>query len=418
MVEVQRTDYIKKLKGKRHNGLVKIITGVRRSGKSYLLFKLFKRFLLNEGVNESHIISVQLDDFGYRRLHDPEALYNFLTDAIKDEEPYYILLDEIQMVKNFESVLNGLLHKPNVDLYVTGSNSKFLSSDIVTEFRGRGDEIRMYPFSFAEVYGVLGGDKWDAWSQYLRYGGMPQVLNMASAQEKEEYLKNLFSQVYLTDIINRYNLRGNGDMEAVANVLSSSVGSLTNPKRISDTFQSSGISRVSQPTISIYIGYLEDAFLISKAMRFDVKGRNYIGTPAKYYLVDVGLRNARLNFRQQDESHLMENVIYNELLRRGYSVDVGVVELNARSDNGKIKKMQLEVDFVVNSGSKRYYIQSALVMPTEEKRMQERRSLLHINDSFKKIIIQKSQMEPWYDDEGIWHLSLMDFLLDPQILGS
>ncbi len=413
MFEVSRTDYIDTLKSKQHNGLVKIITGVRRCGKSYLLFTLYKRFLLENGVAEEQIIALALDDFKNRKYLEPEMLYEYVTAKIVDDRCYYILLDEIQLVKDFESILNGFLHIPNTDVYVTGSNSKFLSSDIITEFRGRGDEIRVYPFSFAEFYSVIGGDKWEAWSKYYRYGGMPQTLNISTAKEKETYLKGLFSQVYLSDIINRYKLRGQEEIEVLTNILSSSIGSLTNPKRISDSFKSERNLTVSQPTISKYLSYLEDSFLVSKAMRYDVKGRKYIATPMKYYMVDIGLRNARLSFRQQEESHIMENIIYNELLRRGFSVDVGVVEITGVNENSNVVRKHLEVDFVANMGSKRYYIQSALELPTLDKVAQEKKSLVNIVDSFKKIIIQRNPVEPWHDDDGVLWISLMDFLLNP-----
>lgn len=411
MFEVNRIDYLESLKSKRHNGLVKIITGVRRSGKSYLLFTLYRRFLQEDGVQESQIIALALDDFKNRKYLDPEALYDYVTSRIVDGRRYYILLDEIQLVKEFESVLNGFMHIPNTDIYVTGSNSRFLSSDIVTEFRGRGDEIRVYPFSFAEFYSVVGGDKWEAWSQYIRYGGMPHTLNIQTAKEKETYLKGLFNQVYISDIINRYNLRGQDEIEVLTNILSSSIGALTNPKRICDTFTSERKLKVSQPTISKYLTYLEDSFLVSKAMRYDVKGRKYIGTPMKYYFVDTGLRNARLNFRQQEETHLMENVIYNELMRRGFSVDVGVVEVSRVNENASVVRKQLEVDFVANMGSQRYYIQSAYELGTPEKLLQEKNSLVHIDDSFKKIIIQRNPVEPWHDEDGVLRIGLMDFLL-------
>lgn len=413
MFEVGRKDYIESLKSKRHNGLVKIITGLRRSGKSYILFNLFKRFLLEDGVAEDHVISLALDDFKNRRYCNPEALYDYVTGKITADGPYYVLLDEIQLVDDFESVLNGFLHIPGVDVYVTGSNSKFLSSDIITEFRGRGDEIRVYPFSFAEFYSVTGGDKWEAWSRYCRYGGMPQTLGIDSVKDKEAYLKNLFNQVYISDIINRYKLRGQDEIDVLTNILASSIGALTNPKRISDTFVSESNLKVSQQTISRYLGYLEDSFLISKAMRYDVKGRKYIGTPMKYYFGDVGLRNARLNFRQQEETHIMENVIYNELLRRGYSVDVGVVNATRLNNEPLAVRRQLEVDFVANMGSRRLYIQSAFELASQEKLAQEKGSLTNIGDSFKKVIIRRSPVEPWYDDDGILHLGLMDFLLDP-----
>ncbi len=414
MFEVSRKDYIESIKSKRHNGLVKIITGVRRSGKSYLLFTLYKRFLQEEGIAEDHIVTLALDDFKNRKYLDPETLYEYVTGRIVDDAPYYILLDEIQLVKDFESVLNGFLHIANTDIYVTGSNSKFLSSDIITEFRGRGDEIRVYPFSFAEYYSVVGGDKWDAWSKYCRYGGMPHVLNISTSREKESYLKGLFSQVYLSDIINRYKLRGQDEIDVLTNVLSSSIGALTNPKRISDTFTSERNLKVSQPTIAKYLTYLEDSFLVNKTMRYDVKGRKYIGTPMKYYFVDTGLRNARLNFRQYEETHIMENIIYNELLRRGFSVDIGVVEVSELNAKGNAVRKQLEVDFVANMGSNRYYIQSAFDLPTSEKMKQEKHSLINIEDSFKKIIIQRNPVEPWHDEDGVLIIGLMDFLLKPE----
>ncbi len=416
MFEVSRKDYIDTLKSKRNNGLIKIITGLRRAGKSYLLFTLYKRFLLDDGVPEEQIITLALDDFKNRRYHDPEALYDFVTKRITDGKPYYILLDEIQLADDFESVLNGVLHIPNTDIYVTGSNSKFLSSDIITEFRGRGDEIRVYPFNFAEFYSVTGGDRWEAWSKYCRYGGMPQTLGIDSAKDKEAYLKNLFNQVYISDIINRYKLRGQDEIDVLTNILSSSVGALTNPKRISDTFISERNLKVSQQTISRYLNYLEESFLVSKAMRYDVKGRKYIGTPMKYYFGDVGLRNARLNFRQQEETHIMENVIYNELLRRGFSVDVGVVEVKKLNENSFAVRKQLEIDFIANMGSRRYYVQSAFELASQEKMAQEKGSLVNTDDSFKKIIIQRNPVEPWYDDDGIFHLGLMDFLLVPESL--
>lgn len=415
MKEVYRADYISALVNKRHNGLIKIITGVRRCGKSYLLFTLFQRWLMQNGIDERHIIAVALDDFKNRALTDAEALYNHVSDAITDTGQYYILLDEIQLVNGFESVLNGFLHIPNADVYVTGSNSRFLSSDIITEFRGRGDEVRMQPFNFAEYYSVTGGDRYEAWADYCRYGGMPQTLTMVTPQEKETYLKNLFANVYVKDITARYKLRGQTDIDALTDVLASSIGSLTNPKRISDTFTSSAGIKVSQPTVSRYISFLEDAFIIERAMRYDVKGRHYIGTPVKYYFTDVGLRNARLNFRQQEENHIMENVVYNELRRRGYSVDVGVVEINGQHDK-QHTRTRLEVDFVANKGSSRVYIQVALDMNNEQKAAQEQRPLTNIADAFRKIIITRGPLVPWNDEHGILHIALLDFLLNTRTL--
>lgn len=415
MKEVDRKDYIDWLLRKRGNGLIKIITGVRRCGKSYLLFKLFRRKLIESGVDEDHIIALALDDFSNKKYHNPEELYNYVKNRIKDEEKYYILLDEIQLVDDFVSVLNGFLHISNVDVYVTGSNSRFLSSDIITEFRGRGDEIRVYPFSFAEICGISDFDKEKLWTLYCRYGGMPLVWNMDFDDERESYLKNLFEQVYLSDIINRYKLKGHDEIGVLTNVLASSIGSLTNPQRLANTFQSSSNLKLSQFTISSYIDYLIDSFLIERVHRFDVKGRKYIGTPMKYYFVDVGLRNARLNFRQQEENHIMENIIYNELLRRRYSVDVGVVPVNEKQDNKYVKK-QLEIDFIANKGDKRYYIQSAYEISNEEKIRQELQSFRNVDDSFKKIIIQRIPTKPWYNEQGVLYMSIMDFLLNPDSL--
>lgn len=415
MKEVDRKDYIDWLLRKRGNGLIKIITGVRRCGKSYLLFKLFRRKLIESGVDEDHIIALALDDFSNKKYHNPEELYNYVKNRIKDEEKYYILLDEIQLVDDFVSVLNGFLHISNVDVYVTGSNSRFLSSDIITEFRGRGDEIRIYPFSFAEISNISDFDKEKLWTIYCRYGGIPLVWSMDFDDERESYLKNLFEQVYLSDIINRYKLKGHDEIGVLTNVLASSIGSLTNPQRLANTFQSSSNLKLSQFTVSSYIDYLIDSFLIERVHRFDVKGRKYIGTPMKYYFVDVGLRNARLNFRQQEENHIMENIIYNELLRRRYSVDVGVVPVNEKQENKYVKK-QLEIDFIANKGDKRYYIQSAYEISNEEKIRQELQSFRNVDDSFKKIIIQRIPTKPWYNEQGVLFMSIMDFLLNPDSL--
>ncbi|MCD8296467.1 MAG: ATP-binding protein [Prevotella sp.] len=413
MFEVSRAEYIERLKSRRHNGMVKIITGVRRCGKSYLLFNLFRRFLLEDGIAEDHIIALQLDDFKNEEYHDRQKLYQYVTERIKDEgEYYYVLLDEIQMVEGFEGALNGFMHIRNADVYVTGSNSRFLSSDIITEFRGRGDEIRVYPFSFAEFYSIDGGDKREALTKYCRYGGMPQSLSYDTPLDKEDYLKGLFNKVYKTDIINRYSLRCHDEIDVLTNVLSSSIGALTNPKRISDTFKSERNLTVSQSTISKYLDYLEDSFLVSKALRYDVKGRKYISTPMKYFFVDVGLRNALLNFRQLEENHIMENIVYNELLRRGFSVDVGVVNVSRNDGNGKVVRKQLEVDFVANMGSSRYYIQSAYGIATPEKVEQEKGSLVNIRDSFKKIIIEHDYVIPWHDDDGILRIGILDFLMN------
>ncbi len=414
-MEIARDLYLQKLIDHKGNGLVKIITGVRRCGKSYLLFTLFYNHLLKEGVPEDHIIKVALDDFGNKSLSDPNELYAYVRSRIKDSDPYYILLDEIQLVSEFESVVNGFLHIANADIYVTGSNSKFLSTDIITEFRGRGDEIRVFPLCFTEFYSSLENNTPfnKAWLSYATYGGMPLCLTMRSETDKIKYLKGLFETTYITDIINRHNLRGNAEINELTNILASSIGSLTNPLKLCNTFNSQKNLKLSANTISAYIDHLQDAFLIEKAVRYDIKGKRYINTPSKYYFVDMGLRNARLSFRQQEYNHIMENVIYNELCLRGYSVDVGVIDSN-RQANDSIRKKQLEVDFVANLGSRRYYIQCAYHISDEEKRKQEQASLLGIDDGFKKIVIVGDDVLTGYNEKGILIASLSDFLFDPE----
>ncbi len=413
-MEVSRSDYIARLEGKRGNGLVKIITGVRRCGKSYLLFTLFRKHLLSTGVKDNQIVALALDDYGNRQYVEPDALYAYVKSKTSGQGPFYILLDEIQLVRDFESVLNGFLHIEGADIYVTGSNSKFLSSDIITEFRGRGDEIRVYPFTFAEMLSISERDKRDVWQDYVRYGGMPLAALAESPADKESYLKNLFNQVYINDIVNRYNLRGKDEIGELVDTLASGIGSLTNPLRLCNTFKSERKLTLSQFTISNYIDYLEDAFLISKAKRYDVKGRKYIGSPMKYYFVDVGLRNARLGFRQQEENHIMENILYNELLHRGFSVDVGVVHVQEKGDDGRQVRKQFEVDFVANLGSRRYYIQSAFEIGTIEKMEQEQHSFRKIDDSFRKILIQKDSVKPWHNENGVLIIGIFDFLLHPE----
>lgn len=412
-MEIKRDHYLNKLIGHKKNGLVKIVTGIRRCGKSYLLFKLFRDHLISSGVKEDHIISVALDDYGNKPLLDPDELYRHVKNSITDDGDYYILLDEIQLVRDFESVVNGFLHINSADVYVTGSNSKFLSSDVVTEFRGRGDEIRVYPLNFSEFYSAYGGDFDSAWLMFCNYGGMPLCLSMRTQEDKGKYLTNLFETTYLADIINRNNLRGNAEINELTDILASSIGSLTNPLKLSAAFGSTKRVKLSAGTISVYLGYLQDAFLIEKALRFDIKGKKYINTPAKYYFVDMGLRNARFSFRQQEYTHIMENVIYNELRARGYSVDVGVVETVGK-ENGVSLRKSLEVDFVVNSGDRRYYIQSAYNIPSEEKLKREQASLLSINDAFRKLIIVDRPILSGYNEQGIIMLSLKDFLLDPE----
>ena len=415
-MEIARDFYLTKLKNKKNNKLIKIITGLRRSGKSYLLDPMFKNALLADGVKEDHIIKVDLDSIENRELTtDGLNLYKYIMNKIKDDNMYYILLDEIQKVKDFESVLNSFLRKNNLDVYVTGSNSKFLSTDIITEFRGRGDEIRIYPLSFSEFYNVY-EDKKRALKDYMTYGGMPYILYLKTTEEKSEYLNGLFNNTYFNDIVERNKIQREDILEAIINMLSSSVGSLTNPKKLYDTFISNGYTEINRNTINSYINCLQDAFLINKAERYDIKGKKYITTPSKYYFTDIGLRNARLNFRQQEEDHLMENVIYNELLVRGYNVDVGVIERFEKDSTEKTIRKQLEVDFVCNQASKRYYIQSAFAIPNKEKMEQEQKSLVNINDNFKKIIIVKDDINLWRNEQGILIISLEEFLLNPNSL--
>lgn len=415
-MEIARDLYLKKLKSKRNNKMIKIITGLRRSGKSYLLDPMLKNSLLGDGVKEDHIIKVDLDSIENRDLtSDGLKLYEYIMNKIKDDDIYYILLDEIQKVQDFESVLNSFLRKKNLDVYVTGSNSRFLSTDIVTEFRGRGDEIRVYPLSFSEFYNAY-EDKSKALRDYMTYGGMPYTLYLKTTEEKSEYLNGLFKNTYLNDIIERNKIQREDILESIINMLSSSVGSLTNPKKIYDTFISDGYKDVNRNTINSYLNYLQDAFLINKAERYDIKGKKYITTPSKYYFTDIGLRNARLNFRQQEEDHLMENIIYNELLFRGYNVDVGVIERFEKNNEGRTIRKQLEVDFVCNQASKRYYIQSAFAIPNKEKMEQEQKSLINIDDSFKKIIIVKEDINLWRNEEGILIIGLEEFLLNPNSL--
>ena len=410
-MEAKRERYISSLLERRNNGLIKIITGVRRCGKSYLLFNLFKRKLMDLGVHEDHIIALALDDYQHKEFLNPDNLNQYVRTKIVDNGMYYVLLDEIQLVPNFEYLLNGFLHIPNVDIYVTSSNSKFLSTDIITEFRGRGDEVRVFPLSFSEFLSVFDGTETEAWNNYQTFGGMPGLLTINNKDRKVSYLQALFSQTYFQDIVSRYNLRGNEEIEELMDVMASNTGTLTNPLTLTNTFISEKKMRISRDTVASYLHYMQDAFLIEKARRYDIRGQQYIGTPMKYYFVDVGLRNARLNFRQNDYGHIMENVIYNELRMRGLSVDVGMVEINCK-ENGKSKRKQLEVDFVCNRGSQRYYIQSAYSIYDEEKRQQETQSLRYINDSFKKILIQKDSVLPYYDDNGFLNIGLFDFLTD------
>lgn len=413
---IQRDSYLEALKLRMHNGLIKVITGIRRSGKSFLLFQIFREYLLKTGVDRSHILSVELDLYENRKYRDPETILGYIRSMITDGDPYYILLDEVQMLADFEEVLNSLMHIPNTDIYVTGSNSRFLSKDIITEFRGRGDEIHIYPLSFREFMTAFDGDRYEGWAQYVTYGGLPLAATLPTERQKAEYLERLFAETYLKDIVERNHVAKEEELGILINVLASSVGSLTNPTRIESTFRSEIHSDISLNTIRQYIEYLKDAFLISEAYRYDVKGRKYIGTPLKYYFEDVGLRNARLGFRQTEENHLMENIIYNELKVRGFQVDAGIVEERIREDGGRRAKKQLEVDFVANMGSRRYYVQSAFSLPDEKKIRQEKASLVRISDSFKKIIVVKDVIPVRRDEDGITTMSIYDFLLNENSL--
>ena len=410
-MEIKRDKYLQDLINRMHNGMVKVVTGIRRCGKSYLLFKIFKNYLLEQGIPSNHIITIELDLRKNRHYREPDAILDYIEALITDDGQYYILLDEVQMLSDFEEVLNSLLHIGNADIYVTGSNSRFLSKDVITEFRGRGDEIHIFPLTFREFMEGYDGDIYHGWAEYVIYGGLPLTVTMKTEEQKVNYLTNLFKETYLKDIIERHNIKKNHELEDLVNILASSIGSLTNPPKIQATFKSIIQSAIGLNTIRQYIEYLEDAFIVSKANRYDVKGRKYIGTPLKYYFEDVGLRNARLGFRQVEETHLMENIIYNELRSRGYSVDVGVVEKRIINAEGKSERRQLEIDFIANLGSKRYYIQSAFSIPTKEKLAQETSSLVSANDSFKKIIIVKDVVNVTRDERGITTMSIYDFLL-------
>lgn len=413
---IRRDIYLNKLISKRHNGLIKVVTGVRRCGKSYLLFELFREYLKNEQVPDDHIIEMAFDAYENKKYQDPEVFFPYLTERINDYDQYYVLLDEVQLLGDFESILNSLARRKNVDVYVTGSNAKFLSKDIITEFRGRGDEVHMYPLTYAEYMSVYDGEKGDAWRDYVLYGGLPLVLGFQTPGQKADFLKSLFEETYISDIIGRNNVRNKAELEELLNILSSAVGSLTNPSKLSATFKSVKNKTISKTTIKRYIEYLEDAFLIDSAIRYDIKGKKYIDTPSKYYFTDLGLRNARLNFRQVEETHAMENIIFNELKVRGYNVDIGVVVMNETDKAGKKVRKQLEIDFVAGKGSKRYYIQSAFALPDERKMQQEQRSLINTGDGFKKIIITKDALAPLYNGEGVLIMSVYDFLLNPESL--
>ncbi|HIT06819.1 MAG TPA: ATP-binding protein [Candidatus Scybalocola faecipullorum] len=415
-MEIKRDKYLQDLINRMHNHMIKVVTGVRRSGKSYLIFHIFQNYLIEQGVHQSHIIRIELDQRKYRQYRDPDVILEYLESCIHDDRMYYILLDEVQLLNEFEEVLNSLLHIDNVDVYVTGSNSRFLSKDVITEFRGRGDEIHIFPLTFKEFMQVYEGDMYRGWADYMLYGGLPLTATMKTEEQKISYLTRLFEETYLKDIIERYHIEKAQELEDLINILASAIGSLTNVPKIESTFRSVLHSNISGNTIRQYIEYLEDAFIIHKANRYNVKGRKYIGTPVKYYFEDVGLRNARLGFRQVEETHLMENIVYNELRSRGYTVDVGLVEKRGKDVNGKSERKQLEIDFIANQGSRRYYIQSAFAMPDEEKKKQEKMSLLQIRDSFKKIIVVKDVVNVTRDENGITTMSVYDFLLNDHSL--
>lgn len=407
---IVRNKYIRQLIENRHNGLVKVITGIRRCGKSFLLFNLFKQQLQKEGVDNDHIIEMAFDDFGNRKYRNPDKFYQYIKSLIKDENMYYILLDEVQMMDEFEDVLNGLLHIPNADVYVTGSNAKFLSKDIITEFRGRGYQIHISPLSFSEFMSVYQGSKEEGWIEYLQYGGLPPVVLQPTAEGKIKLLKALWKETYLIDILNRNRIKNNAELEELLCMLASGIGGLVNPQKLSNTFKTNKNITIAPATLKNYIDYCSDAFLIEEANRYDVKGRKYIGTPMKFYFSDLGLRNALLNFRQIEKTHLMENAIYCELRRQGFNVDVGVVVFNGKDENGVSFRKQLEVDFVCNKGSRRYYIQSALSLPTPEKMDQETNSLRRIDDGFEKIVIVGEHFVSNHDNNGILFMSIYEFM--------
>ena len=415
-MEIERNNYLRQLILRKDNGMIKVITGIRRCGKSFLLFVIFKKYLLENGIDEDHVIEIALDGIENEELRNPKVCHQYVKASIKDAGKYYLLLDEVQFMPRFEEVLNSLLRISNLDIYVTGSNSRFLSSDIVTEFRGRGDEIRVYPLSFAEFYSVYDGEYEDAWNDYMIYGGLPPDAGFQTERQKAEYLKNIFTNVYLKDVVERNGIQSMDDLGTLVDILASVIGAPTNPTRISNTFASERQISYTNKTISRHIDYLEESFLISRSNRYDIKGRKYVGANLKYYFTDLGLRNARLNFRQQEPTHIMENIVYNELLIRGYNVDTGILDVYGKDSAGKRVRKQLEVDFVVNQGSQRYYIQVACDMASKEKQSQEFRSLRNIPDSFKKIVITGGTAKPWRNEEGFVIMGMKYFLLNTDSL--
>jgi ATPase len=415
-MEITREKYLKDLINRMHNGMIKVITGIRRCGKSYLIFKLFKHYLKEIHISDDHIIEIALDERKNKNYRNPDVLLDYVENKIKDNELYYLLLDEVQLLDDFEEVLNSLLHIPNLDIYVTGSNSRFLSKDIITEFRGRGDEIHVFPLTFKEYMQGYSGDAYRGFADYIMYGGLPLILSMKTEEQKVGYLTRLFEETYIKDIRERNRIDKIQELNDLINVLASAVGSLTNPSKIEATFKSKLHSDISINTIRQYIAFLQDAFMIHEAQRFDVKGRKYIGSPLKYYFEDIGLRNARLGFRQHEETHLMENILYNELRARGFSVDVGVVPIRKTVSSGERERSQLEIDFIATLGSRKYYIQSAFSLPDEEKIKQEKTPLLNVGDSFKKIIIVHDTLNIRRDDDGITTMNIYDFLLNEHSL--
>lgn len=415
-MEIKRNYYLNKLISKRNNKLIKIVTGIRRSGKSYLLDPIFKNYLLDNGVDKSHIIKLELDSIENEEYTNPKKLYEYVMEKATDKDTYYVILDEIQKVTNFESVLNSFLRKPNLDVYVTGSNSKFLSSDIITEFRGRGDEIKVYPLSFSEFMSVYSGNEINGLNEYINYGGLPLITTFKSAEEKIDYLNFQKDNVYINDVIERNDIRNDEELKTLIEIISSSIGSLTNPTKLYNTFISKGNKNITNKTIASYLKYLEESFLIEKSKRFDVKGKKYIETPSKYYFIDIGIRNSLINFRQIEKTHIMENIIYTELRRRGFNVDVGIVEKRKIDKNGKKDYKQLEIDFVANKGSDKYYIQSAYSIEDNNKKEQELQSLLSVSDNFKKLVIVYDSFIKWQDDNGIIYISIYDFLLNENSL--
>ncbi len=416
VMEIKRDLYLNKLIMSMHNGMIKIVTGIRRCGKSYLLFNLFSDYLKSQGVDEGHIIKVDLEDRRNKKLRNPDALLEYIDAHITKEGMHYVMLDEVQWVEEFEDVLNSYLKIPNVDVYVTGSNSKFLSSDVITEFRGRGDEIKVAPLSFSEYFSVFNGSKQEAMEEYLTFGGLPKIATMRGNEEKMKYLQTLFKKTYITDILERYKIKNEEELEELINILASSIGGLINPNKLVKTFKSVKNVSISPNTLSFYLEILQEVFMVEKSIRYDIKGKKYIDTPAKYYFADLGLRNARINFRQYEVTHLMENLIYNELRVRELFVDVGVVVVNTKDEEGKSQRKQLEVDFVCNQGSKRCYIQSALRLPNEEKREQELRSLMNISDNFQKFIITEDPIKRYQDENGVVFMNIYEFLLDKESL--